>query len=103
MKKMVFLVFLISSLITNVYAKQILPNNFVYLSYIAPSIQQDIRYNSSNNFIGKPLRGYEDSACILTKPTAYALLNVQKELNKKGLGLKVFDGYRPQMTVDEFV
>lgn len=80
-----------------------LPIDFVYLKDVAPSIQQEIRYYTSNNFTGKPLPGYEHPVCILTKPTAYALLQVQRELNKKNLGLKVFDGYRPQMTVDEFV
>ena len=80
-----------------------LPIDFVYLKDVAPTIQQDIRYHTNNNFIGKPLPGYENSVCILTKPTADALLHVQQELNKKNLGLKVFDGYRPQMTVDEFV
>ena len=80
-----------------------LPKNFVYLKNIAPSIQQDIRYFTHNNFVGKPLPGYEDSVCILTQPAAEALSKVQKELNNEGLGLKVFDCYRPQMTVDEFV
>lgn len=89
--------------ITTGYANPMLPEDFVYLKDIAPTIQQDIRYADSDNFVGKPLTGYEDPLCILTKPAAEALLKVQEELNKKGLGLKVFDGYRPQMTVDEFI
>ena len=89
--------------ITSVYGAQILPKDFVYLKDVAPSIQHDIRYYTHNNFIGRPLPGYDSPVCILTKPTAYALLKIQKELNKDGLGLKVFDGYRPQMTVDEFI
>lgn len=80
-----------------------LPKNFVHLKDFASSIQQDIRYFTHNNFIGNPLPGYEDSVCILTQPTAEALSKIQNELNNKNLGLKVFDGYRPQMTVDEFV
>jgi D-alanyl-D-alanine dipeptidase len=80
-----------------------LPKNFVYLKDIAPSVQQDIRYYTHNNFVGRPLPGYEDPVCILTEPTAYALLNIQKKLNKNNLGLKIFDAYRPQMTVDEFI
>lgn len=80
-----------------------LPKNFVYLKNIAPSIQQDVRYFSHNNFIGKPLPGYEDSVCLLTQAAAEALSKIQKELNHSELGLKVFDGYRPQMTVDEFI
>lgn len=89
--------------IANAYGgAPMLPNGFVYLKNIVPSIQQDIRYATSDNFIGRPLPGYVDPVCILTKPTAEALKKVQAELNKQGLGLKVFDGYRPQMTVDEF-
>lgn len=102
MKKILFLN-LIVGCISSVYASQKLPTDFVYLSQAAPSIQQDIRYGTANNFIGKPLVGYENSVCILTKPAADALLEVQKELSIKGLGLKIFDGYRPQMTVDQFV
>jgi len=80
-----------------------LPNNFVYLKDVVPSIREDIRYATYHNFIGRPLPGYENPICILTKPTALALLKVQNELNKKCLCLKVFDCYRPQMTVDEFI
>lgn len=80
-----------------------LPKDFVYLHDIAPSIKQDIKYYSNDNFTGKPVPGYESSVCILTKPTAKALLNAQHELNQQGLGLKVFDGYRPQLAVNEFV
>lgn len=91
------------SFITTGYANPMLPEDFVYLKDIAPTIQQDIRYANSDNFVGKPLTGYENSLCILTKPAAEALLKVQEELNQKGMGLKIFDGYRPQMTVDEFI
>lgn len=89
--------------ITHTDAVQMLPKDFIYLKEIAPSIQQDIHYATSNNFIGRPLPGYESPVCILTEPTARALSKVQHELNQQGLGLKVFDGYRPQMTVNEFI
>ncbi len=84
-------------------AALMLPQDFVYLKDIAPTIQQDIRYAENNNFVGKQLAGYESPVCIVTKPTAFALFKIQEDLNRKGLGLKVFDGYRPQMTVDEFI
>lgn len=93
----------IMTFITNIYAAQMLPQGFIYLKDVAPSIQQDIRYATSNNFIGNPLPGYESTVCILTEPTVRALFKVQQELNQQGLGLKVFDGYRPQMTVNEFI
>jgi len=80
-----------------------LPNDFIYVKDIAPFITQDIRYATANNFIGYPLTGYQKPICILTKSTVQALIEVQKELNHQGLGLKIFDGYRPQMTVDFFI
>jgi D-alanyl-D-alanine dipeptidase len=79
------------------------PKDFVYLKNIAPSIQQDIRYYTHHNFIGRRLPGYENPVCILTRTCAEVLLKIQNKLNQDGLGLKVFDGYRPQITVDEFI
>lgn len=102
MKKIVIFLMLIGYAMSG-YGARMLPKEFVYLKDIDPSIQQDIRYYGAHNFVGKPLPGYERPVCILTQPAADALRQVQQELKKKGLGLKVFDGYRPQMTVDEFI
>lgn len=104
MKSFIFLILRVClmSLTTNIHATPI-PKDFVYLKDIAPEIVQDIRYATANNFVGKPLPGYESAVCIVTKPTAQALKRVQQELNLQGVGLKIFDGYRPQMTVNEFI
>ncbi len=88
--------------VTNVFA-DCLPDDFVYLSNIDPSIQQDIRYARSHNFIGRPIKGYETSECILTRPAALALKNIQTQLRKENLSLKVYDCYRPQMAVNDFI
>mgnify|MGYP000368550280 CR=1 FL=1 len=40
---------------------------------------------------------------MLTKEACLALKKVQKELNKEGLGLKIYDSYRPTRAVDEFM
>jgi D-alanyl-D-alanine dipeptidase len=87
---------------TNAQANN-LPDGFVYLKDIIPGIQLDMRYYGSNNFLGTRVDGYQQSVCIITKSAALALKNVQEELNRFGLGLKVFDAYRPQMAVDQFV
>lgn len=79
------------------------PDNLVYVTEIIPSIQQDIRYFSNNNFVGRPIHGYRRPVCILTQTATYALLKVQTALNKKNLGLLVYDCYRPQMAVNDFV
>lgn len=80
-----------------------LPEGFCYLNEIVPGIIIDLRYKGSNNFLGRPVKGYNGAHCIISIPAAKALLKVQEDLNKMGLGLKVFDAYRPQKAVDDFV
>lgn len=79
------------------------PELFVDLAKIEPSIFVDLKYFSGDNFIGSRVEGYEEEICYLTKPAALALQRVQHELNIFGLGLKVFDAYRPQQAVDHFI
>lgn len=79
-----------------------LPARFVYLRDVAPDIVQDIRYAGWHNFLGRPVKGYDAPECVLTMEAAKALKAVQEELNASGLGLKVYDGYRPQRAVSDF-
>lgn len=57
------------------------------------TIKLDIRYATDNNFVGKTV--YPEARAFLQKPAAEALLRVHKKLRKQGLGLLIFDGYRP--------
>jgi len=59
-----------------------------------PRILADIRYKTKDNFVGEPLYP-ADARVLLRKEAADALLRVQAELEKQGLGLKIYDGYRP--------
>ncbi len=86
----------------NSYASEKQPSDFVYLKSWIPTIQEDVRYYSANNFIGRPISGYKKPFCLLTQQAATALLEIQNTLSKKNLGLKVFDCYRPQRAVDDF-
>ena len=79
------------------------PEGFVYLSDIAPPIKQEVRYAGRDNFVGQPIDGYLSGTIILSKPAARALVKVQEELRKANLSLKVYDAYRPQRAVDNFV
>ena len=79
------------------------PTDFLYLKNIDPSIQQDIRYAGYHNFVGRPIDGYQSSECILTQKAALALKAVQTELRQSGLGLKVYDCYRPTRAVRDFM
>jgi len=80
-----------------------LPKGFVYLRDVAPDIVQDIRYFTTHNFLGRRVNGYEAGECILTKRAALALAKVQKRLRKVEWSLKVYDCYRPQRGVSNFV
>ena len=80
-----------------------LPEGFVHLHSVAPAIRQDMRYAGSHNFVGRPIAAYEAPECILTRPAAEALAAAARELAPKGLGLKVYDCYRPARAVADFV
>lgn len=80
-----------------------IPEGFVYLDQKIPGIVYDIRYAGSNNFMGRPVKGYKKAQAILSEEAANALAKVQAELIQKDLMLKVFDAYRPQHAVDHFV
>lgn len=80
-----------------------LPAGFVYLRDIDSSIEQDIKYYSDDNFVGRPIKGYDAAECILTRETAEALAKVQKLLLQQSLRLKVYDCYRPQAAVNDFI
>lgn len=56
-------------------------------------IPLDIRYATPNNFMKQPL--YPSARAFLRAPAAQALADVQRELAAQGIGIKVFDGYRP--------
>ncbi|MDX3907839.1 MAG: M15 family metallopeptidase [Pigmentiphaga sp.] len=80
-----------------------IPVGFVHLTDVVQSVRLDIRYHGSANFMGRPAAGYDAPTCILTEPAAQRLRLVQRELRPQGLTLKVFDCYRPQRAVNDFV
>lgn len=92
----------VAALATHVAAAD-LHEDFVYIENVIPNIKVDLRYCTDSNFLGRRVDGYVQPRCILTKQAAEALAKVQEDLNRFGLGLKVFDAYRPQRAVDHFV
>lgn len=70
---------------------------------LEPSIRTDIRYAGPDNFVGTRIDGYEAAKCLLSRAAAEALTEVQRDLASEGLGLLVYDCYRPQRAVDHFV
>jgi D-alanyl-D-alanine dipeptidase len=77
--------------------------DFVDLADVSPDIAIDMRYAGAQNFLGRPVRGYGAPRCLLTRPAAAALGRVQRELFAFGVGLLLYDCYRPQRAVDDFV
>lgn len=65
----------------------------VELITLDPTIKLDIRYATTNNFVGKKV--YPEARAFLQKPAAKALVRVHQKLKSQGLGLVIFDGYRP--------
>ena len=68
-------------------------NPLVDIQKINPKIRIDIRYATPANFTHETL--YLEARCLLLRQVADKLSIVQQTLEKKGLGLKIFDGYRP--------
>jgi zinc D-Ala-D-Ala dipeptidase len=65
-----------------------------------PSIVLDLKYATASNFMKTKLYPSIRTTYI-RKPAADALKNVQAELNKQGLGLKIFDAYRPYSVTEK--
>jgi CubicO group peptidase (beta-lactamase class C family)/D-alanyl-D-alanine dipeptidase len=67
--------------------------DLVELVKLEPGIKLDVRYATTNNFLGTPF--YTSAKAYLQRPAAEALVRVHRKLAKQGYGLLVFDGYRP--------
>jgi zinc D-Ala-D-Ala dipeptidase len=78
---------------------QPLPADFVYLRDVDATILQDIRYAGSNNFVGRPLKGYGAAECVVRRDVAERLKRAQRELAAQNLSLRMFDCYRPARAV----
>jgi D-alanyl-D-alanine dipeptidase len=74
----------------------------VELRSLVPDIIYDLRYAGVNNFMHRMMYPRNTAETFLRLPAAIALSKVQKELNKKGLGLKIFDAYRPYSVTVKF-
>jgi len=68
-------------------------NELVDLGKALPGIRLDIRYATTNNFTHRSM--YASAKAFVRRPVADALGKIEQELKDKGLGLKIFDAYRP--------
>ncbi len=90
------------ALITN-FASSQLPQGFVYVTDLIPSVHVELRYFGSDNFMGNPIDGYLREVAILSKQATIALKHVQDELEQYNLSVKIYDSYRPQRAVNHFI
>ena len=90
-----FLTAVVAITITSSACAQSLPGGFVYLRDVDPTIIQDIRYATPNNFIGRPLAGYAAGECVVKREVGLRPKAVQQELAAQHLSLKMLDCYRP--------
>lgn len=103
MKLKLFLFLTLIPILGFTQTKMALPEGFVYVESVIPSIKVELRYYSDDNFIGKRIDGYNADTLILSEQATAALKLVQEELEQYNLCVKVFDAYRPQRGVNHFM
>ena len=74
----------------------------IELKSLIPTVQYELRYASKNNFTGQRLYPKNTHTTYLRRKPAMALAKVAEELKEKGLGIKIWDAYRPYRTTVRF-
>ena len=77
--------------------------DFAEIGTMIDDAAYDIRYYSSNNFTGNRIQGYKAPKAYMTKEALKALSNAAADLRTQGYRLLIWDSYRPQKAVDNFV
>jgi len=78
-------------------------SDFALVSSAINDVAYDIRYYSDNNFTGKKINGYNAPVAYMTKESLKALSIAAEILREQGYRLLIWDTYRPQKAVDNFV
>lgn len=78
-------------------------SDFVLISSAIDDAAFDIRYYSPNNFTGNKIDGYKAPRAYITKEALAALVKAAEDLRAQGYRLLIWDAYRPQKAVDNFV
>ena len=77
--------------------------DFAEISTVIDDVAYDIRYYSPNNFTGNKINGYKAPRAYLTKEALAGLAQAAADLRAQGYRLLIWDAYRPQKAVDNFV
>lgn len=100
-----FLPFLLFQCAQNehIVAPGTMPAELCYLDTAAPRVKVDLKYCGYDNFVGRPINGYSSGRrAILRRDAAAAIACVQQNLEKQGLGLLIWDAYRPYRALMDF-
>ncbi len=105
MKKIFLIALILFSFTQAVIASQISydKSDFAPVYTVIDDAVYDIRYYSSNNFTGSRINGYKAPVPYMTKEALKALSVAADDLRKQGYRLLIWDTYRPQKAVDNFV
>ena len=105
MKKLFLIVLMMCSFMLTAVASEIScdKSDFVPVYSVIDDAAYDIRYYSSNNFTGSRINGYKAPVAYMTKESANALTVAANDLRKQGYRLLIWDTYRPQKAVYNFV
>ena len=80
-----------------------LASGFVFADDALDGIRWDAKYSTWDTFTGRPVDGYEANRVVVSLALAEALVDAQRRAAEHGFGLLLWDGYRPQRAVDQFV
>lgn len=105
MKKIFITLMFVIAGVTPIFADTIScdKSDFAEIYTMIDDAAYDIRYYSSNNFTGKRINGYNAPKAYMTKESLTALSKAADKLRKQGYRLLIWDSYRPQKAVDNFV
>ena len=105
MKKIILTFIICLTLVPYTFADTISIDNsdFQKVSDVIYDAAYDIRYYSDNNFTGHRINGYNAPLAYMTKESLKALSIAAEDLRKQGYRLLIWDTYRPQKAVDDFV
>ena len=105
MKKILLIVLIMFGLFQTVIASEISydKSDFVPVFSVIHDAAYDIRYYSANNFTGNRIKGYDAPVAYMTKEGVKALAIAAEDLRKQGYRLLIWDTYRPQKAVYNFV
>lgn len=80
-----------------------LPPELCFVDTVAPSVRTDLKYSGSDNFVGRPIDGYANAKrAVLRRDVAQALRRSADILEPQGLGLLIWDAYRPKRALRDF-